>query len=65
MRTEHLQTVPGEIAMFQKLAAENAQGKPPVPATGLRASLSRFAVRIQDRLMTAITGLVDAVKSRF
>lgn len=66
MKTEHLQTVPGQIAMFQKLAAESdaKPGLAPV-RKGLKARLSHLVVEVRDRVATTWAALVDAVKSRF
>lgn len=65
MRTEHLQPVPGQIEMFQQVAAASDAKRDDEPARqGLRARLSRLALQVQDRLCMAWAALADALESR-
>jgi hypothetical protein len=62
MRTENLQTVPGEMEMLREVAAEgDAESGDAPPRRGLLASL---ALKVQDRVMTGVFKLVEAVRSR-
>lgn len=63
VRTEHLQGVPGQLQMFQRVAAEREARADVRPAR--RGLLGRLWLQVQDRALTGWAALVDAVKSRF